>query len=279
MSELVDRFHRVLVDEIRENRPEYLQAPFTVAEIYQNLVPYRTHRDAIGVEMNGDYEDALLRLLAGEGDYLILESEVARREIREELEGTNPNTGLFRDFAAVDVRLNPERSEAGQSFDLEAEAELEESGDGLGLELADDDDDDDDEVDMDVLADVVGEDELDEDVEEQDGEGAAEPLVVPEQAEWVVEGQGYSPDIEGVGGEGGIVVEAEPAEDEGVEEAVAEGDATVCHWCREELPSRDVLNFCPFCGSDLGVRPCGECGEELESGWRFCIACGTEVAD
>ena len=108
-QELLARFHHALVVEIRKSRPDYLHAPFTVAEIYQNLVPYRSHRDVIGVEMNGDYEDALLRLLAGEGDYLVLESEVARREIRDELQTGNPNTGLFRDFAAADVKLNPEK--------------------------------------------------------------------------------------------------------------------------------------------------------------------------
>jgi hypothetical protein len=108
-SEALARFHRALVEEIARNRPAYLREPFTVAEIYQNLVPYRTHRDRIGVEMNGDYEDALLRLLAGEGEYLLLESEHARGEIAEELSSPNPNTGLYREFAAVDVRLNPLR--------------------------------------------------------------------------------------------------------------------------------------------------------------------------
>ena len=105
----VARFHRTLVEEILRSRPTYLSEPFTVAEIYQNLVPYRTHRDRIGIEMNGDYEDALLRLLAGEGEFLILDSEHAVREIREELHTSNPNTGLYRAFAAADVRLNPLR--------------------------------------------------------------------------------------------------------------------------------------------------------------------------
>ncbi|MSR36885.1 MAG: zinc ribbon domain-containing protein [Gemmatimonadetes bacterium] len=108
-AEAVARFHRALVEEIVRTRPAYLSEPFTVAEIYQNLVPYRTHRDRIGVEMNGDYEDALLRLLAGEGDYLVLESDHARSHITEELGSPNPNTGLYREFAAVDVRLNPLR--------------------------------------------------------------------------------------------------------------------------------------------------------------------------
>jgi hypothetical protein len=105
-SELLERFHRTLIEEIQMQRPEYLTGPFTVAEIYQNLVPYGSHRDRIGVHMNGDYEDALLRLLAGEGGYLVLESEPALRELRAELRTPNPNTGLYREFAAVDVRLN-----------------------------------------------------------------------------------------------------------------------------------------------------------------------------
>lgn len=104
---LLDRFHRALADEIRASRPDYLRSSFTVAEIYQNLVPYRTHRDIIGVEMNGDYEDALLRLLVGEGDYLVLESEPARRRIEAELRSSNPNTTIYREFAAAGVRLNP----------------------------------------------------------------------------------------------------------------------------------------------------------------------------
>lgn len=108
-NEVLESFHRVLVEEITAKRPEYLKGPFTVAEIYQDLVPYPTHRDRIGVEMNGDYEDALIRMLAGEGGYLALESEHALREIRSELQTSNPNTGVYREYAAVDVRLNPDR--------------------------------------------------------------------------------------------------------------------------------------------------------------------------
>lgn len=108
-GDILSRFHRTLVEEIRAKRPEYLDSPFTVAEIYQNLVPYGTHRDRLGIEMNGDYEDALLRILAGEGGYLILESAPALRVLREEVDSPNPNTGLYREYAAVDVRLDPSR--------------------------------------------------------------------------------------------------------------------------------------------------------------------------
>ena len=108
-EQVLSSFYDALVEVIRAQRPDYLTGPFTVAEIYQNLVPYGLHRDRIGVEMNGDYEDALLHLLAGEGGYLILESEAALRNLREELESPNPNTGAYREYAAADVRLNPDR--------------------------------------------------------------------------------------------------------------------------------------------------------------------------
>ncbi len=100
-GDVLDRFLEALVERITVTRPEYLTGPFTVAEIYQDLVPYRSHRNLIGVEMSGDYEDALARMLSGEGDYLLLDSEAARRELQVELSSPNPNTALFREFAAV----------------------------------------------------------------------------------------------------------------------------------------------------------------------------------
>ena len=126
-QDVLASFHRVLVEEIRSKRPDYLKGPFTVAEIYQDLVPYPTHRDRIGVEMNGDYEDALMRLLAGEGGYLVLESEHALKQLRTELQSRNPNTGVYREFAAVDVRLNPEllngEEPAGATVDVPTDEE------------------------------------------------------------------------------------------------------------------------------------------------------------
>lgn len=102
----LERLHRLLVASLRQRGAAALDRPFTIAEIYQDLVPYRRHRDDLGVDMNGDYEHLLLRLLAGEGDYVRLESEPALRAIRKELEQSNPNTGVYREYAAADVRLS-----------------------------------------------------------------------------------------------------------------------------------------------------------------------------
>jgi hypothetical protein len=54
-NDALHRFHKVLLHEISETRPEYLTQPFTVAEVYQNLVPYRSHRDLIGIELGWQY--------------------------------------------------------------------------------------------------------------------------------------------------------------------------------------------------------------------------------
>jgi len=134
-EDVLASFFEVLVDEIRSRRPEYLTEPFTVAEIYQELVPYPTHRDRIGVEMNGDYEDALMRLLAGEGGYLELDSDQAVRRLRSELQGSNPNTGVYREFAAVDVRLADPQEErpSGSSRGPETADRLEEMAAGAGV--------------------------------------------------------------------------------------------------------------------------------------------------
>ncbi len=222
-NQLLERFHRALLEEIQTQRPEYLTGPFTVAEIYQNLVPYGSHRDRIGVEMNGDYEDALLRLLAGEGGFLILESEPALRDIKAELDTANPNTGLYREYAAVDVRLN----QAHVDLAATAVSEVTDLADELNAE------------DPISVADLAP------------SESALEELaVVPPGVDVFQEG-------------------AQPA-------TSAVPDA--CPWCRAELPTRENLNFCPFCGTDLKVVPCNECGEELDPVWRFCISCGTEAS-
>lgn len=238
MSEtILSRFHEALVGALRRRDPEHLSRPFTVAEIYQDLVPYGAYRDILGVEMNGDYEHALLRLLSGEGDFLELESEHALREIREELESVNPNTGLYREFAAVDVRLNPTHISASEGSVAESAPEEPEISEWPTISA-----DAPPSLDRDYIQVVPL------------GAFASSGPLDPE------------------------MVEPEP---EPEPEPVSRSDAApdVCRWCRETLPKRDNLNFCPFCGTDVKLIPCVSCGEALEPDWRFCIACGTRALE
>ena len=51
-----------------------------------------------------------------------------------------------------------------------------------------------------------------------------------------------------------------------------------CPSCAGALPKKGGVKFCPFCGDDVRRTPCVSCEEDLRLNWRFCIACGTEVA-
>jgi hypothetical protein len=262
--EVLRRFHRALVRELQASA-EDLETPFTVAEIYQNLVPYRTHRDELMVEMNGDYEHALLRLLAGEGDYLTIESRTARQELQDELTSPNPNTGLFRDFAAADVRLNPHvMDEALAELDIQEvgmtqeEVQEEEGGEGQGETFQDGDDAH----------------------EDPEGTMEEEALDSPELLAEVSEDDSEASEGEGEGEEG--IEGGDPDADPGSEGVGGPDEEDrppfeACPWCRESLPQRGGVKFCPFCGSNVQLVPCPTCGEELELNWRFCIACGMEV--
>ena len=270
-QEVLGRFYGALVREIQAKHPEHISSPFTVAEIYQNLVPYRTHRDEIGVEMNADYEYALLRLLAGEGDYLSIESRTARKEIQDELDSPNPNTGLYREFAAADVRLNPHMLDEAmleeisqevaavhtdtESMEVEVmeEQELEEGGRDEGVSEGGFDT-----LEVEPLgANLEPFEETEEPGEDLDSDGLPVEL---------------SDETDGIGTEDIVLTDAEAGE-----EKADLPPFENCPWCRETLPQQARVRFCPFCGSNVQLIPCPGCGEELRLNWSFCIACGTEV--
>jgi len=260
-GDVLERFLEALVQEITIARPEYLTSPFTVAEIYQDLVPYRSHQDLIGVEMNGDYEDALIRMLAGEGDYLLLDSEVARREMQEELASSNPNTALFQEFAAVEVRLHPSRVPSGAGSGPEVPAETPEANEiaaEVGGTRA-----------VELEAELEVEREVELKVELGAGVEAGAELEAPEVIGHIETAATPAlSSFEEPAPEGPVSTDAEPND-----------VLTVCHWCREDLPVRDSIHFCPFCGSGLRPSPCRECGKAMEAWWQFCVSCGADVRD
>jgi hypothetical protein len=262
----LQRFHQTLVDEIRARRPVYLTEPFTIAEIYQNLVPYRTHRDRLGIEIAGDYEDVLLRLLAGEGGFLILESGPAREEIAEELEAPDPNPAVVRRFAAAEVRLNPAFVSRGP-MELATPADPHPAG---GEEAR---------PDPDQLSRISAAADSD--------PGRSQPTLnlVTDDSERAREDRREMPPTETE--EARTYPTLERAEDvhsvssDQADEAAAAESRTLrvsraCPWCQESLPRRENLNFCPFCGWMLSAASCSMCGAELEPGWRYCATCGSE---
>jgi hypothetical protein len=87
------------------NDPDRLRNGFQVAELYQRLVPYRTHRAALGFASHQDYEAAILGLLGGVGGYATLDPAEAQQSLAEEAASVNPDPSLVREFAGARVRL------------------------------------------------------------------------------------------------------------------------------------------------------------------------------
>ncbi|HEY7876942.1 MAG TPA: zinc ribbon domain-containing protein [Gemmatimonadaceae bacterium] len=115
----LDRLFRRLVQNIRNGYPEYLTHPFEVSELYQNLIPYRHNRREMAIETNEDYEIALCRLLSGERGYLAVDDALAAA-IRAELATPNPNTTIFREFAASRIAMTAAAQRRGNELAGEA---------------------------------------------------------------------------------------------------------------------------------------------------------------
>jgi len=240
----LQRLHQALVDALIQSRPHALDEPVTVAEIYQDLVPYRTVRSDLGFAMNADYEHALMQLLAGVDDLARIEPIEIREQLRLELESANPDVGLFRDFAACDVFVTiPDgRYEPAQPV-IETVApppsppqnplELLEKRTELPFELP-----------------------------------SSEPP--PLTAESVRETQPAQSPAGAVRRAAAKPEQRAPAQPPGIAAVPVR-----CTGCGESLPVEREVRFCPFCGHDQTRHCCSSCGELLERGWRFCIQCGT----
>jgi len=108
----LDRLFDQLVRALARRGPERLQQPVQVAELYQELVPYRQFRTVLRFDTHQDYEMAILRLLAGEREYATVEPAEAQQALITEARAAYPEPGIIRDFAAARVHLDPEAARA-----------------------------------------------------------------------------------------------------------------------------------------------------------------------
>ena len=94
----VERLFRHLVHLLATDDAERLRTPIEVSELYQSIVPYRSHKRELRFDAIEDYDMAILRLLAGEHGYASVEPIEAREALALEAEAVNPNPGAFRDL-------------------------------------------------------------------------------------------------------------------------------------------------------------------------------------
>jgi len=102
----LDRVFQRLVQNLRSRSGDQVTMPFTVAELYEQIVPYRHNRRELGIETNQDYEMAVIRLLSGERDY-ITGDDAMQDALKKEMASQNPDTGAFREYATTQVSISP----------------------------------------------------------------------------------------------------------------------------------------------------------------------------
>jgi len=105
----LDRLFGLLVAALaKETR---VAVPFPAADIYERLVPYRSNRSRLNVATHQDYEMAVLKLLAGERNYVQLEPENVREAMQREIATINPDPAYFRSFPEAQVMVNGHAAE------------------------------------------------------------------------------------------------------------------------------------------------------------------------
>jgi hypothetical protein len=241
----LDRLFRQLIVNLAELDPTRVHGPIEVHELHEQIVPYRTHRSALGIDTHEDYEMTVLRLLAGEREYAFLEPEEAREAVEKESAGVNPDVGLYRQYPHATVRFNPERvrEALGQATEEIAASHAAERAPESGLDFS--------------------------------AAATGAPGVE-------FEGLPTEPGLSGAGDEGEVdraalpfALDEEPAE---VKPVTPRAASAPCAYCGGQLPVGRAVIFCPHCGQNVGIVHCPACGTELDVGWRFCITCGRQMA-
>ncbi len=241
----LDRLFRRVVANLAALDPSRVLGPVEVAELYERLVPYRTHRTVLAMDTHEDYEMALLRLLAGERGYAFVEPEAARTALAAEVAAVNPDTRMYRQFHTATVTFDPGQVRAAlDALEGAAQEPAPEAPRSEPAPRAEREPDW-----FPEITDAQAEDEV------------PPPSAGAEQG--AAENLPFALDEEG-GGAGGV--------------APRQGSAP-CAFCGGALPFGRAVIFCPHCGQNVGVVHCPACGTELDVGWRFCITCGRQMGD
>lgn len=274
MDEL-DRLHRRLVQNIRAGFPELLARDFEVAQIYQQIVPYRTNRRELGFDSNDEYELALLQLLAGSRGLLTGDANM-QRALHAELDSPNPDLGAFRVFATAAVRLAPEPVRA-----LEAEQPVKlvklvkpVSGEVHGGRRE-----------PTSSSESRHEQSLVAARKTESLESASLPDATTAAASVPVPGPPRQPPLPTSGPPPAVRVDTgapgssrSSSKSAGRPAPSPEASGAPCRYCGGALPEGRGVVFCPHCGHNVTVQHCPACGTELEVEWKFCITCGRDVA-
>lgn len=263
----LDRTFRHLVHTIQARYPAYLTQPFEVAELYQNILPYRHHRRELGLDTNQDYELVLLQLLSGTRDYFLVDDQM-RERLSRELAAPNPDPGAFREFSTSQIALSPaavRRVQAGALGD--GEPALAAAGRAAPSEPAQ------------RLAPQRPPSTAAASAAVSSSSATTAPMSVSAQRRPAAPSGNNSSASTSPGSTTAPRAVATPVPATGgrPNNTIVPQAGDQCRYCNGVLPAGRRITFCPHCGQNLTVVNCLACGTELELGWKFCTTCGRPV--
>lgn len=88
-----------------------LERPLEIGELLDDLVPYRAAKRDGQLDTNDDYLHALMRLVAGEREFLFAD-DLLQDDLRAELASPNPDLTVLRSYATSKVRIATVRAQA-----------------------------------------------------------------------------------------------------------------------------------------------------------------------
>lgn len=257
----VERLFRLMVQQLAATDPSRLHRPLTIAELAGDVVPYRSSRRSLAIETVEDHDALLLRLLAGEGNFVQLMHDEIRKRFELEARSPNADLDLLREFSRA-------------QFLITAEALARALGDGV------------------IVAPVPV-------ARPQPPAPPPAPLPPPSTAFNSAITPPARPGITRpvVGAVVDVPLDAVrlsmPELDDLVTRQVqppapppARGSKPVqrnvtaavsCSFCGGALPIGRQVHFCPHCGQSQTRSYCINCGAEVDIGWKHCINCGSAV--
>ena len=256
----VERIFRTLVQVLTKGDPERMRAPIEISEIYQSILPYRHYRGVLEFETNQDYEMALLRFLSGEGGYASVDPAEAQEALEEEARGSHPNPGAFREYAAAKVYLNTRAARLVMEEPKDAPDPYAPPEEGSATQA----------MSPPFVPDTTLPGPMGAPSDHVSGAATFEQVTAPTPSD------GFAPPPPSPV-PAPPFLDMSPAKPDPIF-TPAPTASEQCPHCQGRLPADRDVRFCPHCGNSTQTLLCGNCGSELETGWKFCVVCGKRSA-
>lgn len=109
MNDLERLFH-LLVTNLAATDPSRLHGAIPVIDLMRSIVPYRSSRRHLGVVTSDEYEQLLLRLVAGEEGYARTMPPESAARFRSELASLHPDFGVLANESDAVITLAADRT-------------------------------------------------------------------------------------------------------------------------------------------------------------------------